>query len=169
MTNCLQTVSHDLLTVSNYQIGGNLKSTETYILNITTNGHLKTFSYREKKSSDTLYINLVTQNLSTDTVIYWYDQLPTLRGKMSFKHLGKSFEVKRYILDSRLEEDDASALYFLEDYGFVAIKSIDWGSYSFYDSGQEFNQVIIEGLKLDTTSFFNRIPRGKNWELNTSE
>ncbi len=153
------------MTVTEYAIGGELRRTENNRLRIETTKNNKTYRYITLDMPDSLFHDLVNQDLRTDSIITYYTEPCKLRGQMTFSFGDNKYEIKRYILDSPMTEDDAGAIFFLDNYGIIATKSIDWGSYSFFDMGHDYNKFIIESLKSDSSDFFGRIPRGKNWEI----
>jgi hypothetical protein len=164
LLSCARVVEYPSVTVTEYAISGQLGRTETDRLKIELTKHDKTYRYIELDMPDSLFNNLVKQDLRTDSIILYYTKECKLRGQMTFSFGDNKYAIKRYILDDPRGEDDAGAIFFLDEYGIIAIKSIDWGVYSFFDRGHDYSRFIIESLKSDTSEFFGRIPRGKNWE-----
>jgi hypothetical protein len=164
LLSCSRVVEYPSVTVTEYAIGGQLRRTETDRLRIDSTKYDKTYRYIRLDMPDSLFHDLVKQDSRTDSIIIYYTEPCNLRGQMTFSFGDNKYEIKRYILDSPMTEDDAGAIFFLDGYGIIAIKSIDWGVYSFFDRGHDYSRFIIESLKSDTSEFFGRIPRGKTWE-----
>lgn len=165
LLSCSRVAEHASVTFTQYSIGGELRGTETDRLIIDSTKYEKTYRYVSLDMPDSLFHDLVRQDLRTDTIIIYYTEPCKLKGQMTFSFGDNKYEIKRYILDDPMGEDDAGAIFFLDEYGIIAIKSIDWGSYSFFDMGHDYSKYIIESLKSDSSEFFGRIPRGKNWEI----
>lgn len=160
---CSTRYETDYVSETEYSIGGYFRRAEIERVFIDVDDNYKTYKYVTLGMPDSSFINLTKEDLNTDTVLFWYNEVCKLRGHLTVNLGTEDYLIKRYILDSQMAEDDASAIYFVSGYGLLSIKSIDWGGYSLFYRELDHSNSLIQTLLSDSTGFFNRIPRGVNW------
>lgn len=150
----LTTGVNDSIEICTFSYSGKLTGTHTSILLIEDLHEKVEYLYREKSLPDTLNNFLIVKYFQSDSLFTFFNDTCIFIGKRKYEHLDKMIEVKKYLLKTDIA-DNQTAFYFIDDYGLILLKSIDWGNYLTFDRGLGFEHGIIMKIMGDTTDFFN--------------
>ena len=130
------------------------------------------YGYTESEEDSTFDYS-ITKDVKNDSILIYDDgkEICHLTGARTYDIQNRQITVQRYLYDVAGVFDEEAALFFVDNYGLIAIDVLA-GNQLFFDKGTGSGKYIIENLKNDTQFFRPKVappPIPINYDSNEIE
>ena len=116
----------------------------------TANDHIE-YTYKDVLVPESVCIR---QNRYYDSILRYHNiDIPLIDSKDFFVGT-QTVQIRKYQYDLLNSLDEEESIYFLDNYGIIAIRLNAWGYHYIFDNGDTNTRKLIDLILKDTTGFY---------------